>query len=681
MDEGRSRAVGALYGLAVGDALGMPTQSLPRAQIVASYGPLIETFEPAPPDHPFAAGMPAGSVTDDTEQALLLARLLIEGGGRVDPAELARRLLAWERSMRERGSLDLLGPSTRRAIAELLAGADIDLAGRLGATNGAAMRIAPVGIATPGADLGVLVDRVVEASLVTHNTGVALAGAAAVAAAVSAGIDGATVTEATRVAAAAAERAAGRGHWVAGGDVSARIGWAAELAAGLSPDAAAPAVSALVGTSLAAQESVPAAFAVLAASPDDPWLACRLAASLGGDCDTIAAMAGAIGGACHGVEAFPAPARRTVDQVNDLHLAEIAGDLLALRSGRPPRPAPTGRAERAATPRFDRLLHLGNVVVDVVLDVAGFPERGGDVLASSGEVTPGGGFNVMAAAAARGLPVGYAGAYGTGPFATLALAALADAGIEVLQRPKAGRDTGFVVVVVEDGGERTFLTSRGAEATLTADDLRTVQAGAHDAVYLSGYGLAHPSNSGAILDWLGRLGDANLVFFDPGPLAGAVPGEALGRVLRRADWLTCNAREAAMLTGCDDPVAAARALSWPSREPGDPREDSQRGPHPHPEPRWRPRGGVLVRTGPDGCLLAGADGTSVVHVPGFRVDVLDTNGAGDTHTGTFAAALARGEDPREAARIANAAAALSVTRRGPATAPSDAELARLLSGG
>ena len=210
MDE--SRAAGALYGLAVGDALGMPTQSLPRARIVADYGGLVAAFEPAPPDHPLAAGLPAGSVTDDTEQALLLARLLIEGGGRVDPAELARRLLAWERSMRERGSLDLLGPSTRRAIAELLAGADIDLAGRLGATNGAAMRIAPVGIATPGADLALLVDRVVEASLVTHNTGVALAGAAAVAAAVSAGVDGATVAEATRSAVAAAKLAAGRGH-------------------------------------------------------------------------------------------------------------------------------------------------------------------------------------------------------------------------------------------------------------------------------------------------------------------------------------------------------------------------------------------------------------------------------------------------------------------------------------
>jgi len=675
MDE--SRAAGALYGLAVGDALGMPTQSLPRARIVADYGGLVAAFEPAPPDHPLAAGLPAGSVTDDTEQALLLARLLIEGGGRVDPAELARRLLAWERSMRERGSLDLLGPSTRRAIAELLAGADIDLAGRLGATNGAAMRIAPVGIATPAADLALLVDRVVEASLVTHNTGVALAGAAAVAAAVSAGIDGATVAEATRSAVAAAKLAAGRGHWVAGADVAARIGWAAELAAGLAPDEAAAAVSTLVGTSLAAQESVPAAFAVLAASPDDPWLACRLAASVGGDCDTIAAMAGAVGGACHGVDAFPAAARRTVDQVNDLHLAEIAGDLLALRSGRPPRPAPAGPA---ATPRFGRLLHLGNVVIDVVLDVASLPERGGDVLASAAEVTPGGGFNVMAAAAARGLPVGYAGAYGTGPFATLALAALADAGVEVLQRPKPGRDTGFVVAVVETGGERTFLTSRGAEATLTADDLRGVQAERSDAVYLSGYGLAHPSNAAAILDWLDRLDGANLVFFDPGPLAGTLPARALDRVLRRADWLTCNAREAALLSGSDDPVAAARALS--SREPRGSREDSPQGPHQRPGPRWRPRGGVLVRTGPDGCLLAGGPvlgSTGVVHVRGFRVNAVDTNGAGDTHTGTFAAALARGVDPPEAARVANAAAALSVTRRGPATAPAEDELARFLA--
>jgi ADP-ribosylglycohydrolase len=340
-----ARAAGALYGLAIGDALGMPTQSLPRSQIAARYGSLLSTFQDAPADHPVAAGMRAGSVTDDTEQAVLLAQVMIEHGGRPDPADLARRLLSWEESMRARGSHDLLGPSTRQAVSALLAGADPGQAGRNGTTNGAAMRITPVGIATPCADLDVLVDRVVEASRATHNTSVALAGAAAVAAAVSAGVDGAAPADAIRVAVAAAERAAGRGHWVAAADVASRITWATGLAAGLSTSGVIDVVGRLVGTSLATQESVPAAFAVVAASPDNPWLSCRTAASLGGDCDTIAAMAGAIGGACHGAGAFPDSARHTITRVNDLGLDELAGALLTLRAAMVSRPAAAVAAE------------------------------------------------------------------------------------------------------------------------------------------------------------------------------------------------------------------------------------------------------------------------------------------------------------------------------------------------
>jgi ADP-ribosylglycohydrolase len=332
-----SRAAGALYGLAIGDALGMPTQSLPRALIVERYGELLDGFHPAPDDQPLAAGMPAGAITDDTEQAVLLAELVVSSNGLVDGRELARRLLAWEDSMRARGSLDLLGPSTRRAIDELLAGTDINETGRFGTTNGAAMRITPVGIATPSDQPELLLDRVVAASAATHNTGLALSAAAAVAAAVSAGIDGATVAEAIPVAIRAAAEAAGRGHWVAGANVATRIEWATSLidtAPGDTPPrpgAVSALVYDLVGTSLASQESVPAAFAVLAAFPDDPWLACRLAASVGGDTDTIAAIAGAVAGACHGDEAFPAQARITVAEVNDLDLDDLADQLLKVR--------------------------------------------------------------------------------------------------------------------------------------------------------------------------------------------------------------------------------------------------------------------------------------------------------------------------------------------------------------
>jgi ADP-ribosylglycohydrolase len=352
----RDRARGALYGLAIGDALGMPTQMLSRKQITERWGPLLAGFEPAPPRHPIAAGMPAGAVTDDTEQAVLLGRLLLSGP--VDPCELAAALVAWERDMAERGSLDLLGPSTKRAVAAVLAGTPPEEAGRTGDTNGAAMRVTPVGLTVAPGNLPALVAAVHEASLVTHNTSVALAGAAAVAAAVSAGVagpmdtdtarDGAggadrrpggsadtdfwrdRVAAVTEVAVRAARMGADLGHWVAGADVAARIRWATGLVAGLPPEEAAEVIYSLVGTSLATQESVPAAFAVLSAVPGDPWRACRLAASLGGDCDTIAAMAGAIGGAIHGLAAFPAHAVAVID-AQGLGLADLADALLAVR--------------------------------------------------------------------------------------------------------------------------------------------------------------------------------------------------------------------------------------------------------------------------------------------------------------------------------------------------------------
>jgi sugar/nucleoside kinase (ribokinase family) len=321
------------------------------------------------------------------------------------------------------------------------------------------------------------------------------------------------------------------------------------------------------------------------------------------------------------------------------------------------------------TGRLGRLLHLGGVVVDVVLDVPAIPARGDDMLAAATKITAGGGFNVMAAAAARGLAVAYGGAYGSGPFAALALDALAERGIEVLQRPKAGLDTGFVVTIVEAGGERTFLTSRGAESSLTAGDLRGVPAGAGDAVYLSGYGLLDAGGAAALVDWLGRLDERNEVFLDPGPLIGDVPDDVLGPVLRRADWLTCNAREAYRLSGERESLAAAAALGRSFL--------GQTGPD-GSRPPVRQRGGILVRTGAAGCLLVVA-GAAPVHVPGFPVAAVDTTGAGDTHTGTFIAALAKGADAVAAARTANGAAALSVTRHGPATAPTETELSRLLS--
>jgi len=100
---------GALYGLAIGDALGCHADALPGRDH-SPLGALLPGFEPARPVHPIAAGMPAGAVTDDTEQAVLLARLLVKDRGRIDPHDLAGRADRVGARHAARGSLDLLAP-------------------------------------------------------------------------------------------------------------------------------------------------------------------------------------------------------------------------------------------------------------------------------------------------------------------------------------------------------------------------------------------------------------------------------------------------------------------------------------------------------------------------------------------------------------------------------------------
>jgi len=244
-----------------------------------------------------------------------------------------------------------------------------------------------------------------------------------------------------------------------------------------------------------------------------------------------------------------------------------------------------------------RLVLAGQAIVDVVMRVPSLPERGGDIIATSAEVTAGGGFNVMAAAARQGLPVLYAGAHGTGPWGDLIRAALAAEGITILRPPDPGRDTGFDVAFVEPDGERTFATHQGAE-TLTSswpDTPMTPQ----DMVYLSGYALPR------------ILPSAAQMFMDPGPLVAQIPADLLDPVLARCDWLSCNQREAGLLTGSTDPATAARLLL-------------ERTDH----------ASVMVRTGAAGCVLA-VRGEEIRQIPAPAVAALDTTGAGDTHAGVF----------------------------------------------
>ena len=304
MDPRFSRAYGALAGLALGDALGMPTQAMSPQQIQTVYGHVTGLVD-GDKSQPYAPGMAAGSVTDDTEQALLIASLLLKGHGsglNLDAGEFSHALLAWEDSMIERGSLDLLGPSTKAALERVRAGEDPLRVGGEGTTNGAAMRVTPIGIAASTSDRQLFADAVWSSCQVTHATRQGFQSAALVAAAVSLGIDAgaADVTDLLRKAVAFVRSLPERGAWSPEPDVVAATHRALKLAA--QPSSSLEWLAEQIGTSVASAQAIPMAFALLARDPSPRAL--LQAANLGGDTDTIGAIAGAILGASLGVEVF-----------------------------------------------------------------------------------------------------------------------------------------------------------------------------------------------------------------------------------------------------------------------------------------------------------------------------------------------------------------------------------------
>ncbi|NCE93906.1 PfkB family carbohydrate kinase [Pseudomonas sp. L13] len=302
---------------------------------------------------------------------------------------------------------------------------------------------------------------------------------------------------------------------------------------------------------------------------------------------------------------------------------------------------------------MSRLLHTGQVIVDLVMGLDTLPASGGDVLANSASFQVGGGFNVMAAARRNGLPVIYLGRHGEGRFGELARAAMQAEGIEMALAASAGKDTGLCVSLTEASTERTFISHLGAEGELSADDLAQIVPHVDDYVYVSGYSLLLERKAQPLLDWLLALPREIVVVFDPGPLVKAPDSALMRALLPRIDIWTSNGPEALAFTGAADMSQALPMLNQ------------------HLQAL------LVVRDGPKGCWVG--RGGQIEHVPGFKVQAVDSNGAGDAHAGVFIAGLAKGLKPVEAARRANAAAALAVTRWGPATSPGTDEVDALVT--
>ena len=328
----------------IGDALGAPTEQYTMSEIRDTFGDgLLDCFVAPPPDtFAGANGGKMAEITDDASQMYYLTRKLIERGLAFSNADWIDCLVNWRETSPKAG---FMGPSTEALINALKDGRDPTRFGiigtsdrkmtNVGATNGAAMRAAPIGMCHPG-DLATTCEKTLLTCLPSHDASVAIEAACAIACgtsgAMTAGASVVDVIEACRDGAARGRGlAATHARLEAGPRFAARMDMALAIAATAENDwQLLERLEAEVGNSVLAAESVPCAIGIFAYAKGDPWLIVRLAASIGNDSDSIAAMAGAMSGALKGHEEVPAKIVRQFRKANpDFDLAAMAEALAA----------------------------------------------------------------------------------------------------------------------------------------------------------------------------------------------------------------------------------------------------------------------------------------------------------------------------------------------------------------
>jgi ADP-ribosylglycohydrolase len=321
----------ALEAFAVGDAMGMPTEFMEKEEIKSKFGFVDKLL-----DTKFSKihkNLRKGQITDDTEQNIFLIRSYYENG-KVDIGSTIRGLRMWidETHPDEKG---YIGPSTLKAFEALDEGKDITEVGTKGTTCGAAMRSLAPALCTKKGDISSLKEAILSCSIPTHNTNVALEAAMALGfgyhyAAVGASFD--EIIE-SMVLGAKFGRSTGKGNFV-GASTGSRIELVvAKVQEMQKPIEVIDFIYNVIGTTMESNEVVPSAVAIFAYTMENTWLSIKMGASVGGDTDTIAAIAGALSCLYAGSHTLPKRILNKVREVNNIDFRKYAQMALEMFGG------------------------------------------------------------------------------------------------------------------------------------------------------------------------------------------------------------------------------------------------------------------------------------------------------------------------------------------------------------
>ncbi len=327
-----NRILGAWYGQAYGDSMGMPGELWPISTLREKLGH-IKTLQAGHPENIAANEFVAGEYTDDTSCAIAVASSLIENGGNISPEKIGQKILEWANSINafER---NILGPSTKSSLTAIKNGESIESLENMGVTNGCVMRILPVACAYKTDNIDQFIKNVEMSCMPTHKADVAVAGATAVAWAISCAIDGkgwdyikANICDIT-------EKAQNYGTSSYSPSVARRIKYALSFANSIKSRENLDYHKEFfdeIGTGMSIIETVPTALAIVDFVDTNPIDCAIFCANIGGDTDTIGAIATAICGAIHGTSAFNIDEIKLIEEVNNINFSDIANSLHNIR--------------------------------------------------------------------------------------------------------------------------------------------------------------------------------------------------------------------------------------------------------------------------------------------------------------------------------------------------------------
>lgn len=330
-----ARIAGAFYGQALGDAFGMPSELWPRSRVKEHFG-WIDRFLDGPAENDAAKYFRAGQITDDTSMALAIADSVIECHGKIDADSVAQHILLWAEEF-DAFSKNVLGPTSKVALTAIRSGQAISEIPNLGTTNGAAMRIMPLGCLLSTRSMDKFCAEIASASSPTHKSDVSIAGAVAIASAISMAIDGMQWPDIRAALPGIAKFA--QTHASPRNTFSASLAARIELAFDVTERAsdvveASEKVYDLIGAGTSTIESVPAALAMAELAELNPNVCAELCANLGGDTDTIGAMATAICGAYNGLESIDSKFVDLLQQANPVDFSAYSEKFTGFRRAR-----------------------------------------------------------------------------------------------------------------------------------------------------------------------------------------------------------------------------------------------------------------------------------------------------------------------------------------------------------